>query len=177
MPPNGGIYLIFKRCWYAPAWRLIAVGLINTGATMSNPEIKTNSTNQLIIDLAKLQSNIQKQVGYSLSPHGIGLSDYFVLHELYQAPLHKMRRSDLAEKIGLSPSGVTRLLNPLEKIGLVEKGVNPRDARVSLVAITDTGKQIYKEASMTFTNASSVLFENLNDKQLAKLADLLNTII
>ncbi|MDZ7871614.1 MAG: MarR family transcriptional regulator [Rheinheimera sp.] len=51
--------------------------------------------------------------------------------------LQTRRRSDLVELVGLSPSGITRLLLPLEKIGRVEKERNPRDARVSLVILSE----------------------------------------
>ena len=81
----------------------------------------------LVIDLMNLQGIIQKKVGGALSMHGLGLSDYFVLNQLYLAPAQKMRRSELAERVGLSPSGITRLLNPLEKIGLVENYFCPED--------------------------------------------------
>lgn len=93
------------------------------------------TADHLVIDLMNLQGKIQKRVGYALSVHGLGLSDYFVLNQLYIAPSQKMRRNELAERVGSSPSGITRLLNPLEKIGLVEKESNPRDARVSLVTL------------------------------------------
>ncbi len=68
------------------------------------------------------------------------------MDRLYQAADEAMRRIDLAESVGLSASGVTRLLLPMQKIGLVQKEQNPRDARVSLVKLTETGKQIFLTA-------------------------------
>lgn len=124
-----------------------------------------------------LQGKIQKRVGGELSVHGLGLSDYFVLNQLYIAPSQKMRRSELAERVGLSPSGITRLINPLEKIGLVEKKSNPRDARVSLVTLSASGKQIYEDAKTSFSNASRAVFESLNATQLSKLSELLKTLL
>ena len=88
-----------------------------------------------------------------------------------------MRRSELAERVGLSPSGITRLINPLEKIGLVEKELNPRDARVSLVTLSASGKQIYEDAKTSFSDASRALFESLNATQLSKLSGLLKTLL
>jgi len=131
---------------------------------------------ELVITLIQLQSKIQKRVGGALSYHGIGLSDYFVLSQLYLAPSNKMRRSDLAECVGLSPSGITRLLNPLEKIGLVEKEQNPRDARVSLVSLSSVGKKVYQDSKVAFEDASSTLFSPLKDPQLVKLAELLKEL-
>ena len=132
---------------------------------------------QLVSDLVNLQAKIQKRIGSALSVHGLGLSDYFVLNQLYIAPYQKMRRNDLAGQVGLSPSGITRLLNPLEKIGLVAKESNPRDARVSLVTLSVSGKKIYEDAKTSFSDASRLLFEPLNAEQLSKLSELLKQLL
>ena len=130
----------------------------------------------LVINIISLQSKIQKRVGAALSAHGIGLSEYLVLNQLYFATNQKMRRSDLAEQVGLSPSGVTRLLNPMEKIGLIEKSHNPRDARVSLVALSETGKKITEEARISFEYSSVALFEFIEKKRLSAFSELLKIV-
>ena len=131
----------------------------------------------LVIDLMNLQSIIQKKVGGALSMHGLGLSDYFVLNQLYLAPAQKMRRSELAERVGLSPSGITRLLNPLEKIGLVEKEANARDARVSLVTLSASGKQVYEEAKTAFSEAANNLFTALDAAKQDNLSSLIKPLL
>ncbi|MFC0047082.1 MarR family winged helix-turn-helix transcriptional regulator [Rheinheimera tilapiae] len=138
---------------------------------MSEPIVE-----QLVIELGNLQARIQKKVGSALSVHGLGLSDYFVLNQLYVAPTQTMRRHDLAELVGLSPSGITRLLLPLEKIGLVEKETNPRDARVSLVILSAAGKQLYEDARLSFAEASSQLFKSLNAEQQNNLLAMLQAL-
>lgn len=130
----------------------------------------------LAIGLINLQSKIQKRIGAALSAHGIGLSEYLVLNQLYVAKNQKMRRSDLAEQVGLSPSGVTRLLNPMEKIGLIEKEDNPRDARVSLVVLSEAGKKITEEAKISFEYSSVALFESLDKKRLSAFSKLLKAV-
>lgn len=130
----------------------------------------------LVTSLLNLHSTIQKRIGAPLSVHGIGLSEYRVLAQLYDAPDQKMRRSHLAEQVGLSPSGVTRLLNPMQKIGLIVKEDSPRDARVSLVRLTAAGKTITRDADVSFKQASTALFESLDQKQLGTLAELLQTL-
>ncbi|WP_428603969.1 MarR family winged helix-turn-helix transcriptional regulator [Sedimenticola sp.] len=136
-----------------------------------------NREEGLVMDIINLQSKIQKRVGGALFVHGIGLSEYFVLNQLYLAPKQKMRRSDLAEQVGLSPSGITRLLNPLEKVGLVEKEPNPRDARVSLVALSAAGKQVYEDAQISFGFASADLFKQFDAKQLSTFSKLLKVLL
>ena len=53
--------------------------------------------------------------------HGLTLNDYDVLVQLYYAPERRLRRVDLARSVLLSPSGITRLLDGLERAGWVEK--------------------------------------------------------
>ncbi len=130
----------------------------------------------LVINILNLQSKIQNKVGRALSPHGVSLSEYLVLNQLYVATNQKMRRSDLAEQVGLSPSGVTRLLNPMEKIGLIEKEESPRDARVSLVALSEAGNRVTEEAKTSFEYSSITLFELLDKKQLKALSELLKAV-
>ena len=73
--------------------------------------------------------------------HGVSLADFTVLLRLGQAPGGRMRRVDLAEALGLTASGVTRGLAPLERIGLVTRETDARDGRVAYAALTDTGRE------------------------------------
>src|SRR3954468_10501045 len=84
--------------------------------------------------IAYLRSHaaIKRQLNADLlEGHGLTLSDYEVLLRLSQADGHEMRRIDLAESVLLTASGITRLLDGLERAGYVEKGACASDARVS----------------------------------------------
>ena len=87
-----------------------------------------------------------------------------------------MRRSDLAEKVGVSPSGVTRILDARVKRVLVEKEDNPSDDRVSLVVLSKAGKKITEEAKISFEYDSSALFESLEKEELSTLSELLKVL-
>ena len=108
--------------------------------------------------------------------HGIGLTEYVVLSHLNNAPHQSMRRIDLADAMCRSASGVTRMLLPMEKIGLVKRDSHPRDARVSLVTLTSTGKKRFKEADATMEERSQHLLRNLSGKQLDQLVDILGCL-
>lgn len=71
--------------------------------------------------------------------HGLTLNDYDVLVQLYWAPERAMRRVDIARAVLLTASGITRLLDGLERSGWVEKRACESDARVSYAALTETG--------------------------------------
>ena len=100
------------------------------------------------MNLAKAQALMSRRFD-RLSIHGIGFNDFMILYLLRQAAGERMRRIDLAEKIGLTASGVTRMLLPLEKMGLIKREASERDARVSYVALTPTGNRLFEEARTT----------------------------
>ena len=127
---------------------------------------------ELIITLATLQSHLLKKIDQNLSVHGISFSEFLVLHHLQCAPNMTMKRIDLAECIGLSASGVTRLVNPMQKNHLVQKEVNARDARVSLVQLSETGEEMYSNAKVSFEQCSDDLLEPLKNKQVTSLLKL-----
>lgn len=131
----------------------------------------------LLIKLSSLQSRISKKIEYQLSIHGISFTEFLVMYHLVNSPNENMRRIDLAERVGLTASGITRLLLPMQKIGLVEKEVNPRDARVSLVKLTKTGKKIFGEASDTFNNGAATITKPLSDAQRTKFAALTEVLL
>jgi len=131
---------------------------------------------ELIISLAMLQSRLLKRVDQHLSVHGISFSEFLVMHHLHGAPNMTMRRIDLAECIGLSASGVTRLVNPMEKHHLVQKEVNVRDARVSLVQLSETGEELYNYAQVSLEQCADYLLKSLGNKQTTKLLKLTSSL-
>src|SRR5215467_12245092 len=71
--------------------------------------------------------------------HGLTLSDFDVLVQLYHADGHRLRRVDLARSVLLTASGITRLLDGLERAGWVERERCSSDARVTYAVLTDEG--------------------------------------
>jgi DNA-binding MarR family transcriptional regulator len=84
-----------------------------------------------------------------VSEHGLTINDYEVLLHLSRAPERSLRRIDLAERVVLTASGITRLLAGLERAGWVERAECSSDARVTYAKLTDAGYQKLKAASGT----------------------------
>ena len=78
--------------------------------------------------------------------HDLTLSDYDVLVQLYYAPDRRMRRVDIARTVLLTASGVTRLLDGLERVGLVCKARCDSDARVTYARLTEQGVTLFEAA-------------------------------
>lgn len=108
--------------------------------------------------------------------HGISFGDFQLLRHLSAAPGGRLRRVDLAEQIGMSASGVTRTLLPLEKIGLVTRQPDPRDARVGYASITATGEELLINATVITDLVSSDLLSAADAQQLAGMAALLGQL-
>ncbi|MBM70419.1 MAG: MarR family transcriptional regulator [Haliea sp.] len=120
---------------------------------------------------------ISKHLDNSLGAiHGIGLAEYMVLLNLMKAPNHALRRIDIAESLARTASGITRMLMPMEKIGLVSKETNARDARVSLVKITPAGEELFRNATVTLDAKSQSLLRNIDSESADTMLALLHSI-
>ena len=120
---------------------------------------------------------VSKKIENSLGTiHGIGLVEYMVLHNLANSPNKSLRRIDLADSLSRTASGITKMLKPMEKIGLIKKEVSPRDARASLVKITSTGESIFSDATLTLNQKSEQVLGRLDEEQIATFLGLLNVM-
>jgi DNA-binding MarR family transcriptional regulator len=109
--------------------------------------------------------------------HGLTLSDYEVLLHLAHAPDRRLRRIDLARRVLLTPSGITRLLEGLERQGFVERAKCESDARVTYALLTDAGHGKLREASEThLEDIRSHFAERFSDDELDALAELLTRL-
>lgn len=108
---------------------------------------------------------------------GLSLSQYEVLLWLNDAEGNCLRMSELAAKVVLSPSGLTRAVDQLERRGFVERRVSDHDRRGFLAHLTDRGKSQLRRASGTHIRGiKEHLTGKLNEQQLEQLASLLELI-
>ena len=101
-------------------------------------------TLSFFISLSRIETILSRKMDAKLG--GLGFSDFLILYALSVAPDKRLRRIDLADTIGLTASGITRLLLPMEKIGLVQREAHDGDARVSYIAIAPGGETKLQEA-------------------------------
>src|SRR5262245_25417548 len=109
--------------------------------------------------------------------HGLTLSDYEVLLRLARAPDRRMRRVDLAEEVLLTASGITRLLDGLERSGYVERGSCDTDRRVVYAVLTEDGVEKLRDASRSHVGQIEEYFTSrYEDEHLVALSALLARI-
>src|SRR3712207_1239062 len=83
------------------------------------------------------------------SAHGLALTSYEVLLHLSHADGRRMRMCDVADSVLLSRSGLTRMIDRLERDGLVERVSCPDDARGAYARLTDAGRRKLEQAGAT----------------------------
>jgi DNA-binding MarR family transcriptional regulator len=104
--------------------------------------------------------------------HGLSLSDFSALHHLAEAPGVRLRRVDLARRLALTPSGVTRLLGPLERRGLISREQDGHDARATYAVLTRSGKSLAKDATATLEAIADSILGSLGERDRAAFAKL-----
>ncbi len=128
-----------------------------------------------VLQLAYARTVVVRDVDASLAGHhGLGLNDLSLLLELDSAPDGRLRRLDLAERLGITPSGVARQLAPLERRGLVGRESHPHDARLAIVVLTEAGKRVVGDVLPTAVEAATrVLGKLWSDEEQERVAVLL----
>jgi DNA-binding MarR family transcriptional regulator len=98
----------------------------------------------------RAHAQITRQLERELqSEASMALADYDVLVQLGNADEHRLRMSELADRLLLSRSGITRLVDRLERDGLVERRVCESDRRGQWAGLTDAGRERLRDASPT----------------------------
>lgn len=116
--------------------------------------IPSTSASVLIDDLIAASARLQQRFTAHLSnARGISYSEYQLLAALEGFPKSSATRVALAGATQLTPSGVTRALKPLEKLGIVETLKDERDARRSLAQLTKAGKALLADAHHVVADA------------------------
>ena len=106
--------------------------------------------------------------------HGLTLTDFDVLVQLFHAECNRLRRVDLARSVLLTASGITRLLDGLERAGWVEKQRCASDARVTYAALTPAGREKIAAARESHAADLEELFGSVfSDAEKATLDELL----
>lgn len=135
-----------------------------------------NTTTPLdtVLDLALARTILVRDVDAAVAAHhGLGVSDLALILELASAPDRRMRRVELARRLGVTTSGVARQLGPLERIGVVTRERSPGDARLANAVLTAAGAELAANAARTAAEvAARVLARVWSPDEQTQLARL-----
>jgi DNA-binding MarR family transcriptional regulator len=110
--------------------------------------------------------------------HGLPLTSYDVLIQLSLAPDSRLRMFELADAIVLSRSGLTRLVDRLERDGLVEREPGEADRRQIYARLTDRGFEVLEEATPThIAGVKERFLDRLSEEQMKQLAAIWQAVL
>lgn len=137
-------------------------------------DIKTTSALRLLQAADEFRAGL---TGEFSSVHGISVNEFLMLLHLQRSPKHRLARVELAKRMHVSASTVTRMAAPMEKIGLLSRDVDERDARIVFVVLTDTGAERLEEALVTFAKRAGYLLDaRWDDTDVAQLSEMLRRL-
>jgi DNA-binding MarR family transcriptional regulator len=131
------------------------------------------------VSFLRAHASITRELSARLeAAHGLTLNDYDVLVQLAYAPDRRLRRVDLARCVVLSPSGITRLLDGLERERWVEKGNCASDARVTYAVLTDAGLAKFRAVRKThLVDIEAVFGSRYTPAELETISSLLGRLL
>jgi DNA-binding MarR family transcriptional regulator len=145
---------------------------------VSSQVLSEQASARTFVALLRAHAAATRELSAQLSAdHDLTLSDYEVLLRLSRAPDRRMRRVDLAEQVLLTASGVTRLLDGLERSGFVERASCSTDRRVVYAVLTDEGLEKVRSAGQTHLAQIETFFHaRLDESDLDELTALLGRL-
>jgi DNA-binding MarR family transcriptional regulator len=114
----------------------------------------------LILEITSAARRVERRLDAELSNIvGLSFAEYRLLKSLAEAPSGRLSRVDLGAATGLTASGATRALRPLERIGVVETSSDDRDARRALAGLTAAGRRLVTDASAVVDDAAAQMVD------------------
>jgi DNA-binding MarR family transcriptional regulator len=112
-----------------------------------------------------------------LAEHDLSLGSYDVLGHLAEAPGGRLRMNDLADRVLLSRSGLTRLADRLQREGLIHRESCRSDARGLYAVITDGGRDRLREATPTYQQGvRNHVLSRLDPEEVRRLREVLDKL-
>lgn len=129
--------------------------------------------------LLRVHAALLKELDAELErAHGLPLSSYEVLINLASAPEQRLRMADLADRVLLSRSGMTRLVDRLERDGLLKRQQCSVDARGCFAALTADGAAFLERARPThLASVRERFLRHLSPDELAQLAGVWERVL
>ena len=138
----------------------------------------TNTSFSALVRLLDAHALLEQRFTGELGAvHGLSLNEALLMMNLERATLSRLSRVDLAKRLCVSPSTVTRMTLPLEKLGLVGREADARDARLAYVTLTDSGREVVMAARATLERKATEVFrDRWTPEDIETLSDLLGRL-
>jgi DNA-binding MarR family transcriptional regulator len=124
--------------------------------------------------LAKVCRAHRTHVGELLAEHGLHVGQEMVLVELWQDD--GLRGGDLADRLGVEPPTITKMLRRLESCGLVERRADEEDARSLRVYLTGRGRALEESVVRCWERAEQTVLAGMNARDRQTFRRLLDRV-
>lgn len=146
-------------------------------ASVTDPILKPLERQAWLAFLDAQASLLRRLEADLVAEHHITLAEYDVLAQLEAAEGGRLRMTDLSERVRLSRSGITRLVDRMVDLGLVERVSCPSDRRGTFAALTAAGRTRLGEAAPVHLRGVHEFFtRHLSDDQLREIASALGPL-
>ena len=143
------------------------------------PSRRLNDTEELLFrSLMRLTITLPRALGDDLEDScGLNATEYRVLMHLSEAPDQQLRMSDLADRTGLSPSRITRVVDNIAEDGLVERRQGSADGRSTLATLTRAGLARLRRAyPHHLQSVRQNVFDHLSPEDVRAIAPVLSRL-
>jgi DNA-binding MarR family transcriptional regulator len=131
---------------------------------------------QALLNLFVASAEMRGRIEAICQQHGLTFSQYNILRILRGAPPEGHPRSEIIDRMIDRSPDVTRLIDRLERMGLVQRKRSEKDRRVMLHSITISGKELLRLAHPAFVSVQDFLLERVSPRDLTHLNRILEGI-
>ncbi len=146
---------------------------------MSNPSGLTSAESRAWRGFLRAHATVVRALESDLqAEHELPLASYDVLVQLSESPDRRLRMTELADRVLLSRSGLTRLADRLEREGLLTREPCPSDARGTLAVLSDAGLERLRQAWPThLRGVQQHVLSRLTATEVEQLGDLMGKLV
>ncbi len=130
---------------------------------------------EILARIGRIASMSNHAFEAALVPEGVSRAEFDVLSAIRRAR-RPLRASEVTSVTSMSGASTTKIADRLVRDGLLERSKLPRDARVVLLQLTDTGRELVDRAFPVRVELDRELLRGLSEDQMRVLADLLRTV-
>ena len=158
---------VFPQIGYSAGVTETATGLIPDSGPLA-----------LFTHLARTTLFLEALQEECLEPYGISFGDYSVLRVLRSCgPPHRLSPKNLADTVVRTTGGMTKIIDRLQRAGLVERLPDPDDRRALLVGLTRKGIRISDKASDAYTTGRERILRQLSQTEIDEIDSSLRRLL
>jgi MarR family 2-MHQ and catechol resistance regulon transcriptional repressor len=126
-----------------------------------------------VVHILRTYSILHDALSDALSAHDLSLAQYNLLVILYNEPTHRLQMSEIGERMSVTRTNITKLVDCLERSGLVRRADCPGDRRVVLAELTERGEALVRKVLPQHFESIRRLWNDMDAEECLQLTHLL----